>query len=148
MLGIFISHIGEDKVFARALKDELKALFEGVEVFVSSDYESIASGEDWHGVILDSLKKSEIVIVLCHTTSILRPWINYEAGVGDGCGTMVLPLAIRRFAKGDLKQPLARKQIRDTSDPQDVNALLRDVGIVTEKADERHTRGLRRAFAP
>jgi len=128
MTNLFISHISEDKAVAATVKLMLKELFNDLTVFVSSDYESIRSGKDWHGAIIDALKSSGAVIVLCHAASVDRPWINYEAGIGDGTGALVLPLTIRGFAKGDVSLPLSRKQARDSSDTDDVKALVRDIG--------------------
>jgi len=128
MTNLFISHISEDKAVAATVKLMLKELFNDLTVFVSSDHESIRSGKDWHGAIIDALKSSGAVIVLCHAASVDRPWINYEAGIGDGTGALVLPLTIRGFAKGDVSLPLSRKQARDSSDTDDVKALVRDIG--------------------
>jgi len=99
MTNLFISHISEDKAVAATVKLMLKELFNDLTVFVSSDYESIRSGKDWHGAIIDALKSSGAVIVLCHAASVDRPWINYEAGIGDGTGALVLPLTIRGFCQ-------------------------------------------------
>jgi hypothetical protein len=103
---------------------------------VSSDYESIRSGADWHGQIIGTVKRSRIVVVLCSPDSVKRPWINYEAGLGDGTdwdvsgvgSTFVTPVVIRGLRKGDLDAPLSRKQIRDLEDANDAKALLQDLG--------------------
>jgi hypothetical protein len=107
--GIFISHIGEEKLLAARIKDLLREVFgPGLKVFVSSDYDSIHSGSDWHGDIIAALKSSRVVLVLCSADSVLRPWINYEAGVGDGTDwdvdkvgrTCVIPVVVRNLPKG------------------------------------------------
>jgi hypothetical protein len=126
--GIFISHINEDKTLAAELKKVLQAIFPGVPVFVSSDYESISSGDDWLIRILTALKSSDVVVTLCHETSIARPWINFEAGVGEGVDALVIPLAVRNFERGKILFPLARKQARVAEDQRDFEALLRDIG--------------------
>ncbi|MBI4471359.1 MAG: toll/interleukin-1 receptor domain-containing protein [Acidobacteria bacterium] len=134
--GIFISHIGEEREIAFALKRWLKVAFgDDLKVFVSSDYESIRSGADWHGQIIGTVKNSRAVIVLCSSDSITRPWINYEAGLGDGTdwdvsevgSTYVVPTVIRGLLKGALGPPLSRKQLRDLQDINDATALFKDL---------------------
>jgi len=134
--GIFISHIGEERELAFSLKKWLKLAFgDDLKVFVSSDYESIQSGADWHGQIIETVKNSRAVIVLCSADSITRPWINYEAGLGDGTdwdvsevgSTYVVPTVIRGLPKGVLNPPLSRKQIRDLQDVNDATALFKDL---------------------
>jgi hypothetical protein len=141
--GIFISHIGEEKHIAARIKQLLRESFgSDVRIFVSSDYESIRSGSDWQNEIIAALKSSRVVLILCSADSVTRPWINYEAGVGDGTDwearevgrTSVFPLVVRNFPKGKLPLPLSRKHVRDAHDVDDMKALLRhiseDIGIV------------------
>ncbi len=65
--------------------------------------------------------------MLCHEASVTREWINYEAGVGDGQGSLVVPCVIRHFSKGGLKPPISRKQARSLTDADDLTALIRDI---------------------
>ena len=140
--GIFISHINEDAPIAMGLQEALwKYLGDDAGVFVSSDYDSIRSGSDWHGEIVTALRAARVVIVLISQSSCERPWINYEAGVGDGAGIDVIPVVIRGFSKGDLKPPLSRHHARSLSDTDDVLALLRDLAncigkVVEMKAED------------
>jgi hypothetical protein len=63
--GIFISHITEEKKTALCLKEYLKeSLGRGLQVFVSSDYESIGGGQQWFPTILNALKSSLVEVVL------------------------------------------------------------------------------------
>ena len=64
---LFISHISEERNIAERIKGALARDFLGlVEVFVSSDTESIAAGEEWlrsiekHFVIARSLSRSVV----------------------------------------------------------------------------------------
>jgi hypothetical protein len=53
MAGIFISHIGDEAPVADALKAYLMRCFgPSLQVFVSSDYDSIATGEEWYRAIV------------------------------------------------------------------------------------------------
>ena len=76
--GIFISHIGEERPLALRLQGLLEiALSPKPPVFVSSDYDSIKSGEEWYRAILDGLKRCQSVIALLSPDSVKRPWINF-----------------------------------------------------------------------
>jgi hypothetical protein len=78
---IFISHIGEERPLALRLQSFLEiALSPKPSVFVSSDYDSIRSGEEWYRAILDGVRRSQAVIALVSPESVKRPWINFEAG--------------------------------------------------------------------
>ena len=78
---IFISHIREEAELAGIFKKHLTAKFLGmVDVFDSSDSESVAAGENWLASIDKWLRASCIEIILCSKASINRPWVNFEAG--------------------------------------------------------------------
>lgn len=126
---VFISHIGDEAPVALELKRQLQqVLGEDVPVFVSSDYESIRSGEEWYQRIVNSITTSKVVIVLISRESVARPWINFEAGVGIGSTGKVFPIAIRGFSIGDLRPPLQALHARDIHDPSSLVAIIRDVG--------------------
>jgi len=78
---MFVSHVGEEAAVAARLKAALSRDFLGlVDVFVSSDADSIAAGEDWLRSIEQALQESSLLVILCSPTSITRPWVNFEAG--------------------------------------------------------------------
>ena len=88
--GAFISHITEERPIAQVLQRYIKLAFsESFPVFVSSDGKSIEGGEKWYNHIIHSLRKSEVVLVLLSQESRGRPWINFEAGVGEGSESLV-----------------------------------------------------------
>jgi TIR domain len=126
---IFISHITEEKETALRLKEFLKeSLVWGLHIFVSSDYESIGGGDIWFTTIVKALKASPVEIVLLSTASVGRPWINFEAGVGIGVGSTVIPVVVHGLERGDVGHPLSSLQIRSLEDDENVRALVNDVG--------------------
>ena len=132
---VFISHIGDEAPVALKLKNLLQKVFaEAIPVFVSSDYESISTGEEWYRRIVESIKSSKVVIVLISKESIGRPWINFEAGVGAGSNAKVFPVAIRGFSLGDLKPPLQPLHARNIHDTDSIRAVIRDVGVAIKQA--------------
>src|ERR1700722_15407363 len=78
---LFISHISEERSIAEQLKTALVRDFLGLlDVFVSSDTESIAAGAEWLRSIEKALHDCAVFVVLCSPESVRRPWINFEAG--------------------------------------------------------------------
>lgn len=131
--GVFISHITEDATLAQALQGALRAyLGDAVPVFVSSDYHSIRSGDDWHERIVSALRSHAVTITLITPSSCSRPWINYEAGVADGAENLLIPVVARGFKEGDLRPPLMRRHARSLAKRDAVEALLRDVAAVVD----------------
>lgn len=131
---VFISHIGDESPIALELKKLLNEVFtEAIPVFVSSDYESIVSGEEWYRRVVESIKSSKVVIVLISKESVDRPWVNFEAGVGAGSNSKIFPVAIRGFNLGDLKPPLQPLQARYINNADSIQAVIRDVGVTINK---------------
>ena len=130
---VFISHIGAEAPVALRLKELIQRSFSGdLTVFVSSDYESIQSGEEWYRKIVNSIQAAKVVIVLISPESVDRPWINFEAGVGVGSNDKVFPVAIRGFRLADLRPPLHALHARGIHDPNSVEAVIRDIGYAIE----------------
>jgi hypothetical protein len=128
-IDVFISHINEEKDTAICLKEFLReSLGWGLQVFVSSDYESISGGEIWFNKIVDALKSSPVEIVLLSPNSVSRQWINFEAGVGIGAGVLVIPVVVHGLERSDVGQPLSLIQIRSVEDANNVKALIKDIG--------------------
>lgn len=104
---VFISHITEEKEIAILFKELIEASFLGmIEVFVSSDEESITMGQKWLDQITAALKKCAIEIVICSPASVKRPWINFEAGAGWIRDIPVIPLCHSGAEPNRLPSPL------------------------------------------
>ena len=129
--GVFISHIGEERPIALRIQRLLgESLAGSAPVFVSSDYKSILSGEPWYEAILTGLRRSEVIISLLSPFSIDRRWINFEAGIGMGQESKVMPVVWRGLQKGEVEMPLGHLQVRDLHDRGDLKALLQDLATV------------------
>lgn len=122
--GIFISHISPEAPVALHLKKLLLAsLSPAVPVFVSSDYDSIPSGE-WYPAILKGLRNSTVVLSVLSPASLEKRWINFEAGFGMGAEAEVIPLVWGGLERGDIGMPLGQLQARALNDPKAMKALL------------------------
>src|SRR5262245_419366 len=107
----FISHINEEAEVAAKLKAALTRDFlRMLDVFVSSDGESISAGNDWLKSIRDALQKSDLMLILCSPSSIHRPWVNFEAGAAWMRNIPLIPLCHAGLTLRDLPAPLSFRQ--------------------------------------
>lgn len=78
---IFLSHIHEEVGLARLIKESIEYEFGGfVDVFVSSDGETIPSGVNFLKRIEDGLTNCVCSLYLISQISVSRNWINFELG--------------------------------------------------------------------
>lgn len=126
--GVFISHITEESATALLLKDFLQRAFsKDLPVFVSSDYESITGGDTWFTKIVAGVKNCAVIIVILSPDSLARPWINFEAGVGIGADTTVIPVVAHGLERSAVGQPLTSPHIRSLQTVADVYAVMNDI---------------------
>lgn len=104
---VFLSHIAEEKELASQLKALLEAAFlDLIDVFVSSEVDSVALGRKWLDEITTALRKCDIELILCSPKSVKRPWINFEAGGGWVRDIPVIPLCHSGIVPASLPLPL------------------------------------------
>lgn len=131
---VFISHINEEKEFALAIKKLIEEKFIGmIDVFISSDENSINLGNEWLKKIEKALKNCIIEIILCSPCSIQRPWINFEAGAGwirDEIS--VIPICHSGISPDSLPLPLNLLQGMELKDSTKIEELLK---ILASKLD-------------
>ena len=108
---VFISHISEDGSIAKLIKSALGRDFLGLlNVFVSSDTESIVAGEEWLRSVEEALGDCTIFVILCSPESIRRPWINFETGAAWMRKIPIIPLCHSGLQPRDLPMPLSLRQ--------------------------------------
>jgi len=124
-INIFISHISEDKDIAFALKQLLESLFQDkIQLFISSDIESIPLGYEWFSRIKTGLLSSDIAIVLISPESLQRPWINFESGAVWIQGKPVIPLCFAGQDQEKLPPPLSQLQAGSADDISLLESLI------------------------
>jgi len=118
---VFISHITEESELAIIISDSIKKCYLNMlDTFVSSDSDSIPSGDRWVEKISLALESSVIQLVLCSHQSINRPWINFEAGAAWIRKIPVIPICHSGLSKDDLPIPLALLQSCDINKENDL----------------------------
>ena len=108
---VFISHIAEEVDLAVMFKKHIEDDFlDLVDVFVSSDSESISPGADWRIRVETALRQACIQLILCSQASVTRPWINFEAGAVWLRKAPVVPICHTGFEKAKLPSTLGHLQ--------------------------------------
>jgi hypothetical protein len=122
---VFVSHIKEEQELALQVKNFIEDAFLGIiEVFVSSDENSIPLGQKWLDDITEALKCCIIEIVICSPKSVERPWINFEAGAGWIRDIPVIPLCHSGIQPSNLPMPLNLLQAANLNSIFELKLLL------------------------
>lgn len=129
---IFISHIGEEHKLAIHLKTFLTDKFIGaIDIFVSSDYESIKLGDNWMDNIKNSLIEMDLMIVIVSPISVNRPWINFESGCGWIRNIPVIPMCHSGLFPSDLSFPLKTLQAGILNNVKDIGFLMSRIAEIS-----------------
>jgi len=108
---IFVSHTSREAALALIFKSHLSQDFLGlVEIFVSSDLESISAGEDWLKSIKTALSESSILMVLCSRGSLSRAWVNFEVGAAWIKELPIIPICHSGLTLSELPVPFSTLQ--------------------------------------
>ena len=103
---IFFSHSSKDKDAILSIKNKLDTATGGVlDIFMSSDGQSIPFGTNWIHKIEEGLQAAKIMFVFVTDASVASGWIYFEAGFAYSKGIQVVPVGIG-IDIGTLKAPL------------------------------------------
>ncbi len=113
---IFVSHIHEERSLALSLKTAIETEFSGlIDIFVSSDGESIPAGANFLSHIETALQKCTAFICLVSPKSVNRNWINFELGavwlrsisqISPSINLPVIPVCYGGITPAKLPQPI------------------------------------------
>lgn len=103
---LFFSHSSKDKDMVLAIKNKIMQYTSNtIDIFQSSDGESIPFGTNWVHKIEEGLDSAKIMFVFVTENSISSGWIYFETGYAYSKGIHVIPVGIG-VNIGDLKAPL------------------------------------------
>jgi len=121
---VFFSHSSKDKDLILPIRNTLvDETGKCIEVFMSSDGESIPFGRNWIHRIEAGLEKSQIMFVFVTPNSINTAWIYFEAGFAYSKGIRVIPVGIG-VSVGQLKPPLSLLQGFDILSRDSLNNII------------------------
>ncbi len=105
---IFISHIHDEEKVAKALQSFIESKFEKkLKVFLSSDHWQMSAGEVWLDRIREELTSAKVLVLMLSSRSVMRPWINFEAGAAWFAQTTIIPVCFGGLSKDHLPMPYA-----------------------------------------
>jgi len=129
---IFFSHSSLDSSAILPIKNRISTITANVlDIFMSSDGQSIPFGHNWIHKIEEGLNKAQIMFVFVTPTSINSAWIYFEAGFAYSKNIEVIPVGIG-VNIGHLKAPLNLLQGFDITS---VDSLNNFITVVNRKFD-------------
>lgn len=122
---IFFSHSSRDKDLLLVLKNLLLAKTSNtIEIFQSSDGESIPFGNNWVSKIEENLKNAKIMFVFVTPNSLKSNWIYFEAGFSYSKGVKVIPLGIAGVDIAFLPPPINLLQGFNITSSEGMNNIV------------------------
>lgn len=103
---IFFSHSSKDRDLILPIKNKIVDISGGtMNIFMSSDGQSIPLGTNWISKIEEGLDNAQIMFIFITPNSIKSDWIYFEAGYAYSKGIEVIPVGIG-VNIGELNAPL------------------------------------------
>ena len=129
---IFFSHSSKDKDMILAIKNKIDDYTGNVlDIFLSSDGQSIPFGTNWIHKIEDGLNNAQIMFVFVTENSLSTGWIYFEAGFAYSKNIQVIPVGIG-ITVGSLKAPLNLLQGFNITSADSLNNFI---SIINRKFD-------------
>jgi hypothetical protein len=127
---LFISHAAVDSEIALALKKAFSPAFPDIEIFVSSDPESLAPGDPWIDKILEALENTSLVLALTTERGLSRKWVWFESGRTWYSGVRLLTCSLGLVRKSSLPAPFSFIQGLNVDEASDLERLLKELATV------------------
>ena len=103
---IFFSHSSKDRDLILPIRNKIVDITGGtMDIFMSSDGQSIPLGRNWVSKIEEGLKNAQIMFIFVTPNSIKSDWIYFEAGYAYSKEIEVIPVGIGIHI-GELRAPL------------------------------------------
>lgn len=142
---IFISHAAANRALARTLADALQTAQEGVTTFVASRPGDIRADKDCLPEIERALQQSDAYIIVLTPESILRPWVNFEAGAAWFSQRQLLFVRIRALEPDEIPLPIRARQIYCLDEHDEFVAVLQALRVTVANVNEWVTQFAQRA---
>ncbi len=122
---LFISHSSMDGVYLRVFKDLIHEKTGGImEIFLSSDGQSIPFGTNWVHSIERALERASVIFVAVSPHSVNSDWVYFEAGYTYSRGVKVIPIGIRGMSIASIAPPLSLLQGFDVVSYESLNNVI------------------------
>lgn len=135
-MNIFISHAVANKNIAKALSDTLEAAREDVTTFLASRPGDIRADEDWLDGIEHALQKADTYIVILTPESVLRPWVNFEAGAAWFFKRQLVFVRIQALLTDEIPLPINSRQVYAIDVEDQLIAVFKTIGLPLADPDQ------------
>lgn len=133
---VFFSHSSRDAEVVGQIKDAFVSKTGGsVDVFLSSDGQSIPLGRNWVHRIQEALEAARIMVVFATPNAVHSDWIYFEAGFAYAKGIRVIPVGFLGVDLSTLRPPLALLQGFNVNSADGLNNLI---AVVNEEFAHSH----------
>jgi hypothetical protein len=134
---IFFSHSSLDKAQLSRLKDVFCVKTGGaIEVFLSSDGQSIPLGRNWVYRVQEGLEAAALMIVFITPQSIDSSWVYFEAGYSYAKDVRVIPVGFLGIDLAQLGPPLSLLQGFNITSADTLNNL---VALTNDQFSHKHS---------
>jgi hypothetical protein len=127
---LFISHSSKDGHIANVLKEQLEAVL-NIEVWHTSEPDSIKAGSKWFLEIVQRLDKAKALFVLCSYNSRYSQWVHWEIGYFYKRGQLeneTLPIYVATIAGEKPFPTVEENQAKSLNDVNEASFLLESIG--------------------
>lgn len=133
---IFFSHSSKDKEILSRLKDLFVEKTGGtIEVFLSSDGQSIPFGKNWVHRVQEALEQTTLMVVFLTPNSLKSNWIYFETGFVYSKGVRVVPVGFIGTDLSLLPPPLSLLQGFNISNHDGLDNLI---ALVNDAFSHQH----------
>lgn len=133
---IFFSHSSRDEKALGRLKSKIQEYTGGtIDVFLSSDGQSIPFGRNWVHSIEEALERSKIMLVFISPISMQSHWVYFESGYSYSKGIEVIPIGIPGMDLNQIPSPLNLLQGFNINSKDGLNNII---NIINNKFDFTH----------
>lgn len=122
---VFFSHSSKDKDYLICLKNKIiNKTSNTVDIFQSSDGESIPFGYNWVHKVEKNLDEAKLMFVFISPNSIRSSWLYFESGYSYSKGIKVIPIGINGIDIGKLAPPINLLQGFNITSFEGLNNLI------------------------
>ncbi|GAA4327486.1 toll/interleukin-1 receptor domain-containing protein [Christiangramia aestuarii] len=122
---IFFSHSAKDKKLLSALRNNLLNITSNtIQIFQSSDGESIPFGNNWIHKIEENLRDTKLMFVFVSPNSIKSNWLYFESGFSYSKGVKVVPVGIEGIDIGQIGPPINLLQGFNINSHEGLNNII------------------------
>jgi hypothetical protein len=132
---IFLSHSSADEKVLRKLKDLiLEKTGNTIEIFLSSDGQSIPLGRNWVHKIEEELEHTKAMLVFLSPASTKSQWVYFEAGYAYSKDVRVVPIGILGVDLTRIGPPLGLLQGFNITSADGLNNIIAVINDVFDYA--------------